>query len=48
MGRDGEDVPRLYVAPDGRSVAFDVATNDDDAVNEAWARWRRHEAAYRG
>lgn len=25
MGRGGEDVLRLYVASDGRNVAFDVA-----------------------
>lgn len=40
----GEDVPALYVAPDGRDLAFEVVASDD-AVSEAWATWRR-EAAY--
>ncbi len=36
----GQDVPRLYRTPDGKSDDFDGAVPDPAVVAEAWATWR--------
>jgi uncharacterized damage-inducible protein DinB len=41
---EGQDVPRLYWAPDHRDLDFDGAVADPKVVADAWESWHREVA----